>query len=195
MRGEHSSHKAVAYGVKGSSPHARGARVTRKMQRSAVGIIPACAGSTSGQWFSTHSTQDHPRMRGEHSASHPPAPLMPGSSPHARGAQALQDSARLHHGIIPACAGSTLERMRKRPPEWDHPRMRGEHIASSASLSSAMGSSPHARGARCDGEKAPNDKGIIPACAGSTLRDQRVWSPFSLNTFTFCKPWPPERSL
>ena len=72
-------------------------------------------------------------------------------------------------GIIPACAGSTVETLFKQfahlgssphargaPPSqayrlqlaWDHPRMRGEH----------------------DNTKAWNVKviGIIPACAGST---------------------------
>ena len=179
-------------GVKGgSSPHARGARSTRRLRAPRAwdhprmrgehaglvrvdgglrGIIPACAGSTCHQ----------PSQ---------PAPLM-GSSPHARGAPR------------PSTAISRQS--------WDHPRMRGEHgedegrvcgdggiipaCAGSTRIVGArwailMGSSPHARGAhrqaRCQnlplgdhprmrGEHwdlnamTIDDKRIIPACAGST---------------------------
>ena len=98
-------------------------------------------------------------------------------------------------GIIPACAGSTLRKSTKTNTRRDHPRMRGEHSIHVYTSAPASGSSPHARGAHIAYVIKLFTHGIIPACAGSTLRDQRVWSPFSLNTFTFCKPWPPERSL
>ena len=65
--------------------------------------------------------------------------------------------------------------------------MRGEHETRSGLLPFDMGSSPHARGALKSMWDDVTGWGIIPACAGSTLRDQRVWSTFSLNTFTFCK--------
>src|SRR5690606_33203682 len=31
--------------------------------------------------------------------------------------------------IIPACAGSTARLRRSGDPQWDHPRVRGEHVA------------------------------------------------------------------
>ena len=65
--------------------------------------------------------------------------------------------------------------------------MRGEHLKSPETGTVTVGSSPHARGARERRAPLARLEGIIPACAGSTLHDQRVWSPFSLNTFTFCK--------
>ena len=47
--------------------------------------------------------------------------------------------------------------------------MRGEHFTHSAAMAALMGSSPHARGAPCEGGRALSSKGIIPACAGSTF--------------------------
>ena len=46
-------------------------------------------------------------MRGEHIAMIFGQPVYVGSSPHARGAQALEKLATTGKGIIPACAGST----------------------------------------------------------------------------------------
>ncbi len=161
---------SVASCMTGSSPHARGARPSPRCTRGLRwdhprmrgehrlggdgaadldGIIPACAGSTARREYnvglvggsSPHARvarrprprtwrrrSDHPRMRGEH------VPRV--------------DALQLHHGIIPACAGSTNEPkgeqtprtgssphargapLRRSPtpaPSRDHPRMRGEH--------------------------------------------------------------------
>ena len=46
MRGEHQRPSARRCRARGSSPHARGARVERHEVPEEVGIIPACAGST-----------------------------------------------------------------------------------------------------------------------------------------------------
>ena len=50
-----------------------------------------------------------------------------GSSPHTRGALRALDRLPLKQGIIPAYAGSTLQRLPRRLPGTDHPRIRGEH--------------------------------------------------------------------
>ena len=73
----------------------------------------------------------------------------------------------LSTGITPACAGSTW------PPrggldDTDHPRMRGEHKTSSSISTTALGSPPHARGARGAAVHGILLSGITPACAGST---------------------------
>ena len=199
---------------------------------SEIGIIPACAGSTSDDRECTYSYSgssphargaplprshtctsalDHPRMRGEHWCRYvvlvAPPGIIPacagstqyytaqrftrsGSSPHARGARSTRASSctrsrdhprmrgehkshllllDVRHGIIPACAGSTVSnvfaalqspgssphargapagRARAGSRTRDHPRMRGEHA-------------PRGRGPR-------RGQGIIPACAGST---------------------------
>ena len=94
------------------------------------------------------SRRDHPRVRGEHIATHLPVTDETGSSPRARGARGATAQDPPGAGIIPACAGSTDAEVLISAVEEDHPRVRGEHGASSDQLS--------------------NPRWIIPACAGST---------------------------
>ena len=188
MRGEHALGVDDDADLLGSSPHARGARAPYNMIGSSLGIIPAYAGSTSGTrppacpcriipayagstrrhraWY--RALRDHPRMRGEHIQTYQACKVEGGSSPHAQGAQVQGRIPVQGQGIIPACAGST-RRCRTSPARWwDHPRMRGEHIASRKLPVYAPGSSPHARGALGEGVFVQCHIGIIPACAGST---------------------------
>ena len=92
-----------------------------------------------------------------------------GSSPHVRGARRPRQPGIRPNGIIPACAGSTQVRLRRRPWTEDHPRMCGEHRSGFNALFFLTGSSPHVRGARKDSPLRRCHSGIIPACAGSTL--------------------------
>ena len=66
MRGEHIDPENFARFLQGSSPHARGTRFSYGEGEKVVGIIPACAGSTSTRRSTPTSKRDHPRMRGEH---------------------------------------------------------------------------------------------------------------------------------
>ena len=132
------------------------------------GIIPACAGSTKTSWCSTTAWRDHPRMCGEHPCCCRCRQTGRGSSPHVRGARDALEAAGLESGIIPACAGSTPEPSGLPWPTRDHPRMCGEHSMRSSPATSFMGSSPHVRGARLRGALRALQRGIIPACAGST---------------------------
>ena len=127
MRGEHPFHHVLPTVYKGSSPHARGARPSADPRLPRRGIIPACAGSTCGQYRHHGAARDHPRMRGEHAMPRSFASNLRGSSPHARGALQPDGSGRCARGIIPACAGSTLLERAGRGAVRDHPRMRGEH--------------------------------------------------------------------
>ena len=52
--------------------------------------------------------------------------------------------------------------------------MRGEHMKSASSACGLPGSPPHARGTRGRSPGALRQSGIIPACAGNTLRDSRL---------------------
>ena len=155
----------------GSSPHTRGARTA----------------STASYVI----TRDHPRIRGEHLAA------------------ALRHA--LHHGIIPAYAGSTPSVSTITPTcpgssphtrgapspsssddgrRWDHPRIRGEHLAlhlvllghsgiipayaGSTSTRSTMmvsksGSSPHTRGARVRERLSGGRTGDHPRIRGEHL--------------------------
>ena len=151
-----------------NTPHERGALSKPTVLLDSLGIIPACAGSTTTTTWTSWPTRDHPRMRGEHpSVARIGGPLA---------------------GIIPACAGSTAQGFRPRLSVWDHPRMRGEHIVTGLDLNLPHGSSPHAgehivamyfftirarssphaRGALSETGGRKPVRGIIPACAEST---------------------------
>ena len=109
-------------------------------------------------------------MRGEHLSRARSTLSQLGSSPHARGALPSSSASSFSSGIIPACAGSTATSVRHSASAWDHPRMRGEHFDRKALDATAKGSSPHARGALVNLTRLVANLGIIPACAGSTLR-------------------------
>ena len=169
MRGEHPSVRHVRWDVRGSSPRARGALFDDGVARLDRGIIPACAGSTISVLPIFSLPWDHPRVRGEHPYRVETIGEQTGSSPRARGAPGL----RAHGPGILA----------------DHPRVRGEHTlrqktdachgGSSPRARGALerfdrhtqagrGSSPRARGALYAKHVIQANKGIIPACAGST---------------------------
>ncbi len=88
-------------------------------------------------------------MRGEHVLQLRRELVDAGSSPHARGARRLLQRRASSRGLIPACAGSTGWQLTRNRIPPAHPRMRGEHDRSHRTNSAAVGSSPHARGARC----------------------------------------------
>jgi hypothetical protein len=133
--------------------------------------------------------QDHPRVRGEHTASPARRFLAAGSPPRARGAPDgdIDQSAAL--GITPACAGGALSRHRSGMDQsgitpacagstranslswfsaWDHPRVRGEHVVLAQTLDDLVGSPPRARGAPHPDGGDDHGPRITPACAGST---------------------------
>ena len=137
----------------GSSPRVRGALFPFDFRLTQIGIIPACAGSTSRASTTSTPTRDHPRVCGEH----PPGISLPrfarGSSPRVRGALPVFDEDFQRRGIIPACAGSTIVDPTTQGVGEDHPRVCGEH--------------------RPDNQKVKRQLWIIPACAGSTWREHR----------------------
>ena len=147
VRGEHIVATALMGRPAGSSPRARGARDARCIENPDHGIIPACAGSTTGRLRARGRHRDHPRVRGEHTASTACHSRTAGSSPRARGARTLLERGCSCAGIIPACAGSTCWARWKSGSRRDHPRVRGEHRRAVAAGISKGGSSPRARGA------------------------------------------------
>ena len=168
IRGEHVEHPRHLRDVVGSSPHTRGARVRELLHRLVQRIIPAYAGSTSRIRRSARPVWDHPRIRGEH-PSHVSTLMSPkGSSPHTRGAQGDGRYPRRRVGIIPAYAGSTESGVHVIEHTPDHPRIRGEHLDTTAVKTVLEGSSPHTRGARFPFQFRELFSRIIPAYAGST---------------------------
>ena len=86
MCGEHTKPAEPSMRYPGSSPHVRGARVFVIYELYVEGIIPACAGSTGCRPWLYRSSEDHPRMCGEHSVGLRSIHRGWGSSPHVRGA-------------------------------------------------------------------------------------------------------------
>ncbi len=167
MRGERAQRLLQTIDIVGSSPHARGTPL-RKFDLSIIWrFIPACAGNARGLrsvpfWFPVH-----PRMRGERAIQEMHAGHGVGSSPHARGTQAIENDPDYGKRFIPACAGNaTLYSSWNNLPSV-HPRMRGERSFSRCSGASLDGSSPHARGTRCYRCNRQLHKRFIPACAGN----------------------------
>ena len=122
--------------VRGSSPRMRGARRYYADWSSAPGIIPAYAGSTSARCSSPDSSQDHPRVCGEHVNSSLEVSADSGSSPRMRGAHGADLKVCYACRIIPAYAGSTVAWSLKRDTSKDHPRVCGEHNVPQAVASS-----------------------------------------------------------
>ena len=110
-------------------------------------------------------------MRGEHSCWISCLRILKGSSPHARGTLLSYCTGVCFIGIIPACAGNTYDCCINQKAGRDHPRMRGEHALHLRIRLYALGSSPHARGTHTRHRKHTASHGIIPACAGNTLRN------------------------
>ena len=147
IRGEHRSLRVDRPRFVGSSPHTRGAHPRRCRLARRGRIIPAYAGSTLSFHFFAFGSQDHPRIRGEHVGGVGESLGDTGSSPHTRGAQALDRRGLLLIRIIPAYAGSTSAPSTLTGSWPDHPRIRGEHYAAHKVALEAGGSSPHTRGA------------------------------------------------
>ena len=87
-----------------------------------------------------------------------------------RGALTIPPHYALFVRIIPADAGSTHGPLIKRDSEEDHPRGCGEHAEVSHLDDLDPGSSPRMRGAPFDPWLPHPESGIIPADAGSTVR-------------------------
>ena len=168
MCGEHACTHPIEKMTAGSSPHVRGAQTVQSGTELALGIIPACAGSTTLSSFHTTCIGDHPRMCGEHQVRDTMYGTTQGSSPHVRGARIQAVVQRRGGGIIPACAGSTCTFSTICVIRRDHPRMCGEHAVIVNFVGGLPGSSPHVRGAPKRAMVNTRSNGIIPACAGST---------------------------
>ena len=170
-RGEHVMAFAPFVIPSGSSPLTRGALLLGGVLPDGGRIIPAHAGSTMSCASLNRSLRDHPRSRGEHYCLERTTFRRRGSSPLTRGARIPADQVWDPLRIIPAHAGSTS---RPRPasfPAPDHPRSRGEHPDNTHHTLDPDGSSPLTRRALVRGLRRRIRRGIIPAHAGSTVRN------------------------
>ena len=133
-------------------------------------IIPACAGNTLSILCALSNRSNHPRLRGEYVAYALQRDIPWGSSPLARGILNRCVCKSYISRIIPACAGNTQCKLNCSCNSWDHPRLRGEYSQRACYHSSRQGSSPPARGILSSPHLVKVVLGIIPACAGNTLK-------------------------
>ena len=134
----------------GSSPRVRGRLDIAVPSTMISGLIPACAGQTTAELL-----VDHVDL---------------GSSPRVRGR--LRPSARAHgrRGLIPACAGQTKPPNRSAFAGRAHPRVCGADLPWPRNSDVWTGSSPRVRGRRGFPGVHDGGGGLIPACAGQTVR-------------------------
>ena len=133
-----------------------------------MGIIPAYAGNTLLPGNRILTSEDHPRLCGEHVFFFCMLITSPGSSPLMRGTREVK---KPHwHGIriIPAYAGNTNLNPEKFCEDQDHPRLCGEHNYGNINLFGQDGSSPLMRGTLTFHFCFSDNCRIIPAYAGNT---------------------------
>ena len=158
----------LAHAPSGSSPRARGTHSVDGYLRYRGRFIPASAGNTGGGVGTGPGETVHPRERGEHFPGVSMTATSAGSSPRARGTQALAMLAKATARFIPASAGNTLTRPGYRTPMAVHPRERGEHQDVERHAARVAGSSPRARGTLEAFRAGMRDNRFIPASAGNT---------------------------
>ena len=91
-----------------------------------------------------------------------------GSPPRARGKGSGVLPASLRAGITPACAGKSTGSSWQGAVPQDHPRVRGEKIATMLGIVIDKGSPPRARGKAVALSSPREARGITPACAGKS---------------------------
>ena len=111
----------------GSSPRVRGKRQIGVRLGEEPGLIPACAGKTSGRGSPRRSRRAHPRVCGENAIRMSFSFTLSGSSPRVRGKQASRLGFTQVERLIPACAGKTTAFHRPPSQNRAHPRVCGEN--------------------------------------------------------------------
>ena len=154
---------------RGSSPLARGTRISALGIPDRTRLIPARAGNTLVLPLFLRSESAHPRSRGEHGKPMLARELDGGSSPLARGTLNLKSLKYVTERLIPARAGNTPTRHNATGRRSAHPRSRGEHSPLMTSKIVVVGSSPLARGTQEAPAPVKSCKRLIPARAGNTV--------------------------
>ena len=176
-RGENHAEKAHPAFQKGSSPLTRGKRQERASGDPGAGLIPAHAGKTPRARTRRACPGAHPRSRRENTPSHHASRLICGSSPLMRGKPGLWWCASRGLRLIPAHAGKTRFRRRRRHWPRAHPHSRGENPPIARRDPTPPGSSPLIRGKHRHLVAHSLAVRLIPAHAGKTSRPPWALSP------------------
>ena len=166
--GENAPSTAYPSHSPGSSPRGRGKRSCCCPFPRALRLIPARAGKTLTRLSSTSPRTAHPRAGGENPPSASAKVTTSGSSPRGRGKRFAASVRNRPAGLIPARAGKTVCRRRRRTSRAAHPRAGGENANRAKLMAPSMGSSPRGRGKRRRGPALRRQEGLIPARAGKT---------------------------
>ena len=174
---------------RGSPPRARGHHRSRRHTGSCGGLTPACAGTSTSVGCGMWRLRAHPRVRGDIWAPGVAWGVWEGSPPRARGHPVCQRCGLRGGGLTPACAGTSVRRptcrRRRRwltpacagtsanrrlgcPRAGAHPRVRGDITSRALGVSLRRGSPPRARGHLGCGVGGVGDRGLTPACAGTS---------------------------
>ena len=113
-RGENPNQRLTVRGRRGSSPLTRGKHVPLDERPFLGGLIPAHAGKTGRTTSRPLSTPAHPRSRGENFTSGSLTERPTGSSPLTRGKLLCSERSTRLPRLIPAHAGKTRSRVRRR---------------------------------------------------------------------------------
>ena len=155
--------------LRGSSPLARGLRSPLSSWGTIRGIIPARAGFTRRRRRTPATHSDHPRSRGVYIYLDATAADEAGSSPLARGLRIVGLVGRPHGRIIPARAGFTFCRLRRRAAVTDHPRSRGvysrrvlHHVRDSGIIPARAGFTGVSRYSKTPWSDHPRSRGVYP---------------------------------
>ena len=145
-RGVYGEELEERFGIKGSSPLARGLLLQGPEGVRSRRIIPARSGFTPRPESGSSGASDHPRSRGVYAQDHGQRRRQLGSSPLARGLRRPRAARGGPRRIIPARAGFTRELVRLGGAAGDHPRSRGVYVTGGLVVALNRGSSPLARG-------------------------------------------------
>ena len=157
----------------GSPPRVRGKEAKRNRAHCTQGITPARAGKRVRKTRFRCARRDHPRACGEKFVGAPRRGAFWGSPPRVRGKETLGRCCETISGITPARAGKSSYREGSAPPGWDHPRACGEKVDCRLERLPHSGSPPRVRGKAFMQTKRAKTKGITPARAGKSGKDNQ----------------------
>ena len=160
------------YGPK-DHPRSRGVYTSPAPQTTCcTGSSPLARGLLSVASGVPETVLDHPRSRGVYIVIVFYRHSFLGSSPLARGLHGQAGVVVVGQGIIPARAGFTPPHPAHGAGQQDHPRSRGVYLAGRCGRRCRGGSSPLARGLLVCGGVSSRVRGIIPARAGFTGKEE-----------------------